>query len=164
MNVCRYFFLSLTAALLLIPATAEEPTTSPADAKSESLKVLLFSATGWYRHPKIPAINGWLVKFGAENNMELHVSESAKDINKKNLEQYDVILLNNCNSLDKVLEEKQRRVFEAWYQDGGGIAAIHAVLVRQEGWPWLLDLNGCDFNSDSDFFSQFPLKSKFIRF
>ena len=24
------------------------------------LRVLLFSGTGWYRHPEVPAINGWL--------------------------------------------------------------------------------------------------------
>ena len=28
---------------------------------------------------------------------------------------------------------------------------LHALLVRQEGWPWMLDLGGCDFNSDSEF-------------
>ena len=32
-----------------------------------------------------------------------------------------------------------------------GIVALHAVLVNQQKWPWLNQLGGCDFNSDSDF-------------
>lgn len=112
-------------------------------------KALVFSATGWYRHPEVPALNGWLVRLGAEHGVDLHVSESAADIERR-LKNYDVLILNNANSLDKVLSKEQRKVVEDWYKAGGGIVALHAVLVHQEGWPWLMELGGCDFNSDSD--------------
>ena len=117
------------------------------------MKVLVFSATGWYRHPEIPAINGWLVRFGAKHGMDVHVSESAKDINPKNLAQYPVIILNNGNETVKVLDENRRKAMEDWHKNGGGIVALHAALVRQTEWPWLNDLGGCDFDSDSDFLS-----------
>ena len=29
--------------------------------------------------------------------------------------------------------------------------ALHAALVHQTKWPWLNQLGGCDFNSDSEF-------------
>ena len=114
-------------------------------------RVLLFSGTGWYRHPEIPKLNGWITQFLRNSGLEVHVSESGSDLKPKLLESYQVILLNNANSLDKVLDEKQRKAVEEWYAAGGGIVGLHALLVRQEGWPWMLDLGGCDFNSDSKF-------------
>ncbi len=61
------------------------------------LRVLLFSGTGWYRHPGIPAINGWLVRLGAQNNMQIDVSETGRDISKEKLEKYDVLILNSIS-------------------------------------------------------------------
>lgn len=115
------------------------------------LRVLLFSGTGWYRHADIPLVNGWIVRLGAENNMQVDVTETGKDITKERLAQYDVLLMNNANVLDKVLTVEQRSVIEDWYRAGGGIVGLHALLVHQENWPWLLELGGCDFNSDSEF-------------
>lgn len=117
----------------------------------DPLRVLLFSGTGWYRHPEIPIINGWLVRLGAQHGMQIDVSETGSDLSEKTLNNYDVLLFNNANVLDKVLDETQRTAVENWYQAGGGMVALHAVLVHQEGWPWIMNLAGCDFNSDSEF-------------
>ena len=121
---------------------------SPVDS---TLHVLIFSATGWYRHPEIPAINGWLVRVGINHDIQLDVSETAGDLSEKNLANYDVLLLNNANVLDKVLNTEQRHHVQEWYRKGKGIVALHAVLVHQDGWPWLQNLGGCDFDSDSEF-------------
>lgn len=68
------------------------------------------------------------------------------------LAKYDVLLLNNANELDKAIPEEQRKSVEDWFTSGKkGIVGLHAALVRQTGWPWLHQLGGCDFNSDSDF-------------
>ena len=114
-------------------------------------RVLLFSGTGWYRHPEIPKINGWITQFLRNSGLEVDVSESGQDLQPKLLKNYQVILFNNANTLDKVLDQEQRKAVEEWYAAGGGIVGLHALLVRQEGWPWMLDLGGCDFDSDSDF-------------
>lgn len=127
------------------------------DLGDDALRVLLFSGTGWYRHPDIPVTNGWLVRQAAEHGMIMDISETGKDISAKRLEKYDVILFNNANVLDKVFDEEQRKAVEDWYKEGGGIVALHAVLVHQEGWPWIMELGGCDFNSDSEF-----LKAKVV--
>lgn len=116
-----------------------------------TLKVLLFSGTGWFRHPDIPIVNGWIVRLGSEHNMQVDVSETGDDISKKKLSYYDVLLFNNANVLDKVFNKEQRTAIEEWYKAGGAIVGLHALLVHQENWPWLLDLGGCDFNSDSEF-------------
>lgn len=131
--------------------------TTKAMDNDDALQVLLFSGTGWYRHPEIPIINGWLVRLGAEHNMQLDVSETGDDISTEKLEKYDVILFNNANVLDKIFNEEQRAAIENWYKNGGAIVALHAVLVHQEEWPWLMNLGGCDFNSDSEF-----LKAKVV--
>ena len=125
--------------------------------ENPELRVLVFSGTGWYRHPEIPAVNGWLVRIGAEEGMQFDVTETAVDVSAESLDNYDVLLLNNANVLDKVFTEEQRQDIEKWYQSGGGILALHAVLVHQDGWPWLQDLGGCDFDSDSEF-----LKAKVV--
>lgn len=113
--------------------------------------VLVFSGTGWYRHPEIPASNGWLVRLGAEHGLRVDVTETPADITPERLAQYQVLVLNDANELAKVLSEKQRDAVQQWYQHGGGIVGLHAALVHQQGWPWFNNLAGCDFDSDSKF-------------
>ena len=113
-------------------------------------KVLVFSGTGWYRHPETAAINGWLARLSNDLKMQIDVSEDPKDI-LNILDRYDVLLLNNANELVKVLGDRHRNKVEQWYKNGGGIVAIHAALVRQTEWKWFYELAGCDFNSDSEF-------------
>ena len=113
-------------------------------------KVLVFGGTGWYRHPETAAINGWLSRLSDELKMQVDVTESAKDISSI-LSRYQVLILNNSNQLTKILDQKQRKMIEEWYNNGGGIVALHAALVRQTEWPWLSNLGGCDFDSDSEY-------------
>lgn len=146
LNSCAFSFFAFACV-----TSAHESTASSAAPEDDNLRVLLFSGTGWYRHPEIPAINGWLTRLGGRHGIQFDISETGKDITEKTLSNYDVVLLNNSNTLDKVLDERQRNVFQSWFAEGHGVVAIHAVLVHQEGWPWLLNLGGCDFNSDSEF-------------
>ena len=37
--------------------------------------VMVFSGTGWYRHPEVPAISGWLARLDADLKMQVDVSE-----------------------------------------------------------------------------------------
>ncbi len=146
------FTLLLTCSF----AAAHEPTTDA--ARGPGIKVLVYSDTAFYRHPDIPAINRWLVLLGHEHGIEVDITEHPQDLAPKALAKYDVLLLNNANELDKVIPEESRKSVEQWFASGKkGVVALHATLVRQTGWPWLTQLGGCDFNSDSDF-----LKAKVI--
>ena len=131
------------------PAYGQERTAARPDGRP--VRVLVFSRTGWYRHPEIPRTNGWLVRLGQENGFNVDVTESPEDLKPGLLKAYQVLVLNNANELGKVLDDKQKQAIADWFQHGGGIVGLHAALVHQTGWPWLNQLAGADFDSDSDF-------------
>lgn len=147
----RHTFILLFFAMLTRMALAHD-TTAPAAADWGRMKVLVFSGAAYYRHPDIPGINRWLVLLGHENGFDVDITESPKDLMPQVLAKYDVLLLNNANELDKIIPEAQRQSVEAWFAGGKkGVVGLHAALVHQTNWPWLSQLGGCDFNSDSDF-------------
>jgi len=106
------------------------------EPKGSGMKVLVYSNTGYYRHPDTPKINRWLVLLGHENGFEVDVTEHWKDMRAEELSRYDVLVLNNANELDKVLPEQQRKTVEEWFTKGGkGIVGLHAALVHQMSGP-----------------------------
>jgi len=146
-------------SILIVPAVIIAmgwSTTGIAEEKGEHYglrdtgKVLVFGGTGWYRHPETAAISGWLARLSSEIDMQVDVTDTPRDILSL-LDHYQVLILNNSNQLSKIFDERTRKKVEDWYRAGGGIVAIHAALVRQKEWPWLNQLGGCDFDSDSDF-------------
>ncbi|MBJ7305249.1 MAG: ThuA domain-containing protein [Gemmataceae bacterium] len=154
----RKRILVMITAMVLVCTFVLGQEKSPLPAKNTKLKVLVYSNTAFYRHPEIPKINRWLVLLGNENGIEADVTEHWKDLGPAELASYDVLVLNNANELDKVIPEAQRKSVEDWFSKGKkGIVGIHATLVHQTNWPWLHQLGGCDFNSDSLF-----LKAKVI--
>ena len=143
---------ALTIALLNSATCLHAHEPAATTARGPGIKVLVYSDTAYYRHPEIPAINRWLVILGHEHGIEVDITEHPKDLLPKVLANYDVLLLNNANELDKIVPEEQRKSVEVWFASGKkGVVGLHAALVRQTGWPWLHQLGGCDFNSDSDF-------------
>ena len=113
-------------------------------------RVLVFSGTGWYRHPEQPAISGFLARLSKDVRMQVDVSENPKDIVAL-LPRYDVLVLNNCTEMTKLFDKQQQQTIRDWYRKGNGIVALHAALVRQTKWKWFNKLAGCDFNSDSEY-------------
>ncbi len=143
---------AFTFLLFLTSFTFAHDTLAPSTPSGDRMKVLVFSGAAYYRHPDIPAINRWLVLLGHENGFDVDITESPKDLVPKVIANYDVLLLNNANELDKIIPEAQRQSVEAWFASGKkGVVGLHAALVHQTSWPWLNQLGGCDFNSDSDF-------------
>ncbi len=137
--------VTLSSALEREPQK-KQPDRGPRDTGS----VLVFSKTGWYRHPENAAINGWLARLSDDLGMQVDVTETAGDLTKI-LDRYKVLVLNNTTELTKALTEEQRAKVEKWYKAGGGIVALHAALVHQTKWKWFSELGGCDFNSDSEY-------------
>ncbi len=153
LKIHRAFHLLTVLSLAAFATMAlAHDTTAPAAPAGDRMKVLVFSGTAYYRHPDIPGINRWLVLLGHENGFDVDITESPKDLMPQVIAKYDVLLLNNANELDKIIPEVQRQSVEAWFATGKkGVVGLHAALVHQTGWPWLNQLAGCDFNSDSDF-------------
>ncbi len=125
---------------------AAEPDRSPKNIGT----VLVFGGTGWYRHPEVPAVSGWLARLAPELTLQVDVTDSPSDL-VRILDRYQVLVLNNCTEMTAILNEDHRAKVEQWYEAGGGIVALHAALVRQTEWPWFNALAGCDFDSDSEF-------------
>ena len=147
-------FLSTISLLALISAyTAHGHDTAATSSQSTgaSTKVLVYSNTAYYRYPDIPAINRWLVLLGLEHGIEVDITEHAKDLLPNVLKKYDVLLVNNANQLGDLIAREQQEAVPARFAEGKGIVGVYAALVKQDGWPWLMELGGCDFNSDSDF-------------
>ena len=150
----RHCFLAaclLSSFLCPIDLAAGHEESETPQSAGKSLRVLVYSDTGDYRHPEIPALNRWLVLEGTRQGMVMDVTEHHLDLKPEVLDRYDVLLLNNANGLSDVLPEASRKAVEKWFAQGHGIVGLHAALVRQQQWPWLLDLGGCDFDSDSTF-------------
>lgn len=143
-------FWTILAIFMVSVAAAHEEPRKADRGEGEVGKVLVFGGTGWYRHPETAAISGWLARLGDELKMQIDVTENPKDLEKL-LDRYQVLVFNNSNELVKLLDKKQRKKVESWYEEGGGIVGLHAALVRQKEWEWLSKLGGCDFNSDSDY-------------
>ena len=138
-------FLAL-ANSLVSQDTKKEFDRSPQNIGS----VLVFSGTGWYRHPEVAAISGWLARRSPELQMQVDVSENPKDL-LTNLQKYQVLVLNNNTELTAILDARHQAAVRDWYRKGGGIVALHAALVRQTEWKWFNNLAGCDFDSDSEY-------------
>ena len=151
---CHFYFLFYAivffAPLAELPVAAHEED-GQKETAGRPLRVLVYSNTGNYRHPEIPALNRWLVLQGNKRGIKMDVTEHYRDLKRPVLDRYDVLLLNNANQLVDVIPEEDREAVEEWFARGHGMVGLHATLVRQQGWPWLLDLGGCDFDSDSTF-------------
>lgn len=141
----------LGGAAVALGWTISSPVIADENASPKRPRILLFSGTGWYRHPEIPSCNGWLVRTLGEAGYDVDATETPADLTKERLAAYDVFLMNNCNELTTLLNNMQRQAIENWYQQGKAIVALHAALVHQTEWDWFYDLAGCDFNSDSLF-------------
>jgi len=120
------------------------------DHNKDEDKILIFSKTSWYRHPKIPEVNGSLVRLFDKHHVRADVSESSKDFNEKNLSQYKVILFQSTTDIGVSFDEKQKAAFKKWYSNGGGLMALHAAFVHHKHWDWFSELAACDFDSDSE--------------
>ena len=155
MKTLPRFALALLAAVLAARLLAHDqpaPGGAAAPADAGRPRVLVYSDTAYYRHPDIPAINRWLVLLGHENGLDVDLTEHPDDLQPGPLAKYDVLLLNNANQLADVIPEARRQSVQEWFARGDkGVVALHAALVHQTRWPWLVELGGCDFNSDSDF-------------
>src|SRR5690349_10997572 len=75
-------------------AVVAEPTAEKNKGADHPARVLLFSGTGWFRHPEIPQCNGWLVCTLGEAGYIVDVTETPADLTAVRLANYDVFLMN----------------------------------------------------------------------
>src|SRR5690242_11841813 len=93
------------AVLAPVAWTASGQNQTPDPAK----RVLIFSGTGWFRHPEIPSTNGWVANVLKEAGFTADISETPRDLTPARLAQYQVLVFNNANALTDLLDERQRQ-------------------------------------------------------
>ena len=93
-------FIALLAAAVVLTFASEplygqsQPGTTkakPDRGAKQTGSVLVFSGTGWYRHPETAAINGWLARLADDTGMRIDVTENPKDV--RLLNRYRVLIL-----------------------------------------------------------------------
>lgn len=147
----RLFLLAFLYTFTTLPSSAEK------------IEALIYSATSWYRHPEIPQINGFLVRLCDKNNINASVTESSNDLKLNNLKKYDVLIFNNSTNLGESIPKDTKKDIITWFNQGGGIMAMHAGIVQNGTWPELIEIAGCDFDSDSDYVeAKFLVNPKFV--
>ena len=130
-------------------------------SRAKPIDVLIYSATAWFRHAEIPQLNGFLVRLGDKNNINVSVTEDPTDLKSENLKKYNLLLFNNSTNLGESIPREIQKEIINWFKSGGGIMAMHAGIVQNGTWPELIEIAGCDFDSDSDYMeARFLVDSK----
>ncbi|MFV2145033.1 ThuA domain-containing protein [Isoptericola sp. G70] len=124
-------------------AEADEP--PPVEAAAEEFDLLVFSKTAGFRHGSIPAGIAAIQRLGDDNGFSVTATEDAEAFTAENLEQYEAVLF--LSTTGDVLDADQQAAFEAYIQDGGGYAGVHAASDTEYDWPWYGELVGAYFNS-----------------
>ena len=107
---------------------------------AKPIDVLIYSATAWFRHAEIPQLNGFLVRLGDKNNINVSVTEDPTDLKSENLKKYNLLLFNNSTNLGESIPREIQKEIINWFKSGGGIMAMHAGIVQNGTWPELIEI------------------------
>nr|WP_255645314.1 ThuA domain-containing protein [Actinoplanes polyasparticus] len=132
------------AALLLAGATLAVPA-APAAAAGPLTEVLVFSKTAGFRHGSIPRGIAAIQQLGTQNGFSVTATEDAAQFTPANLARYQAVVF--LSTTGDVLDPAQQTAFEAYVNNGGGFAGIHAAADTEYDWPWYANLVGAYFHS-----------------
>ena len=160
----KHLTLCLSAALLAACAPAPEASTEGDAAVVESASsdfawprsyeympegaTLVFSATRDWRHDSgIAGASAFWSREADTNGSGIFITEDARVFSGKNLEKFDVIVMNSATG--DVLTKDQQAAIEAFVQNGGGLIAQHAMGDSSLAgyWPWWEAQLGTEFVS-----------------
>lgn len=105
-------------------------------------RVLVFTRTMKYRHRSIPAG----VRAVHEIGDGLWITEHTEDVahfTPERLKDFAAVVF--LSTTGDVLDAAQQRAFEAYIEQGGGFAGVHAASDTEYDWPWFGTLVGAWF-------------------
>jgi type 1 glutamine amidotransferase len=140
------------------PTTTDRDTTEPPDTDAatdtgpESVSILLFAATGGYRHnnieyglerlrglqPRIAAETGTDADAVSFETIATDASRFPSDVDS--LSQYDTVVW--FNTTGDVLDADQQAAFERYITNGGGYTGVHAAADTEYDWDFYGSLLG----------------------
>lgn len=107
--------------------------------------VLIFTKTTGFRHTSIPkgveTVRGLLAEAGIQS---VH-SEDSNLFQPDSLSGFDAVVF--LSTTGDILDENQKKSFQAFVQSGKGFVGIHAASDTEYNWPWYGSLVGGYFSS-----------------
>ncbi len=139
---------TLLAALLAIPAVSQVGAKWRMGANTRGFKALQLDQAAGHFHDAIPYGITMMNKFALDSGFTItHVTDGTP-FTQANLANYDMIILNNCTQLPKILNTSQQAAFQ-WYvesftgTDGksqGGVYGWHGATDQSTStWKWYTD-------------------------
>jgi cytochrome c len=107
--------------------------------------VLVFSKTTGYRHASIAAGIDAVRQLGRAHGFTVAASEDGSAFTRENLARYRVVIW--LSTSGDVLDDDQRRAFEAYIREGGGYVGVHGAANTEYDWAWYGGLVGAYFRS-----------------
>jgi type 1 glutamine amidotransferase len=108
--------------------------------------VLLFSKSTGFRHGEsIETGISVFTDMAAKNDWFLYSTEEGGVFNAEQLNQFDVVIFNNCTG--RLLNEEQQKNLEVYVEGGGKLIGIHGAGDNSHHWGWYVtNLTGSDFS------------------
>ncbi|MDQ3001624.1 MAG: ThuA domain-containing protein [Fibrobacterota bacterium] len=106
---------------------------------------LVFTQTAGYRHGCIPKGIAAVRRLGREHGFAVVATEDPERIRPDFLENFTAVAF--LNTSGNVLDAPGREALQAFVEQGGGFAGIHAACDTGYDWPWYLTLVGAYFLS-----------------
>ncbi len=161
----KHFALLLSAALLCACAPAAETSEPSEETKAAATQrsdfawprsydympkgaTLVFSATRDWRHDSgIAGAQAFWSREADTNGSGIFITEDARVFSTKNLEKFDVIVMNSATG--DVLTAAQQSAIQNFVENGGGLIAQHAMGDSSLAgfWPWWETQLGTEFVS-----------------
>ena len=85
-----------------------------------------------------------MTELGSQRGWRLTFTEDATFFSPGTLAQFDLVVW--LNTSGDVLDANQQAAFEAFIEDGGGYAGVHAAGDTEHDWPWYGELLGARFS------------------
>jgi type 1 glutamine amidotransferase len=134
-----------------VPATGGQPAckgsraTIAAQKKDCTLRVLVFSKTGAFRHASIKDGIAAIRKLAAEKAVAVDFTEDSAMFTDANLARYNAVVF--LLTSGEILDNDQQAAFERYIRAGGGYAGVHSATDTEYKWPWYGKLVGAYFRS-----------------
>lgn len=133
----RSFFTLIIFALILITITARATTTS-------KNRILIFGKTIRPAHaPIIPLAGAALTEFLSKNGFQVSFIEDSGELDSAHLSDYQSLVLLDVS--EGTLSSDEKKSVELFFEQGGGIVAIHSSISAGKDWPWFRALVGTSF-------------------
>ncbi|MDB2384960.1 ThuA domain-containing protein [Polaribacter sp.] len=105
--------------------------------------VLVFTKTAGYRHKSIETGKQAFKKWATAENWKISFTENEQDLNDEKLKNIDVVVF--MNTTENVFDEKSKKAFKKYIQNGGGFVGLHGASDTEFEWEWYTNMIGAQF-------------------